>query len=57
MLFRSHFDTPESLITALAQAPECRAVLVKGSRFMAMERVVVALIDADDDAGGAPHAA
>ena len=52
-----HFDTPESLITALAHAPECRSVLVKGSRFMAMERVVVALIDASDDAGGAPHAA
>ena len=52
-----HFDTPESLITALAQAPACRAVLVKGSRFMAMERVVAALIDADAAAVGAPHAA
>ena len=52
-----HFDTTGDLINALAQAPECRAVLVKGSRFMAMERVVAALIDAGKQATGAPHAA
>ena len=52
-----HFDTTEALIKALTQAPECRAVLVKGSRFMAMERVVAALIDANDAATGATHAA
>ena len=52
-----HFDTTESLIAALAQAPDCRAVVVKGSRFMAMERVVAALIDASDEATGVPHAA
>ena len=52
-----HFDTTESLIKALAQAPDCRAVLVKGSRFMAMERVVAALVVAADEATGAPYAA
>ena len=52
-----HFDTTGDLINALAQAPDCRAVLVKGSRFMAMERVVAALIDAGKQATGAPHAA
>jgi UDP-N-acetylmuramoyl-tripeptide--D-alanyl-D-alanine ligase len=52
-----HFDTTESLIDALAQAPDCRAVVVKGSRFMAMERVVAALAGAGDAAAGAPHAA
>jgi len=38
-----HFETVESLIDGLAQAPRAAAVLVKGSRFMAMERVVKAL--------------
>ncbi|GAP37098.1 bifunctional UDP-N-acetylmuramoyl-L-alanyl-D-glutamate--2,6-diaminopimelate ligase MurE/UDP-N-acetylmuramoyl-tripeptide--D-alanyl-D-alanine ligase MurF [Piscinibacter sakaiensis] len=38
-----HFDTVEALLAALPQAPACRAVLVKGSRFMRMERVVAAL--------------
>ena len=52
-----HFDTTASLIDALAQAPDCRAVVVKGSRFMAMERVVAALAGAADDAAGATHAA
>ncbi len=56
-----HFDTTGDLIAALAEAPDCRAVVVKGSRFMAMERVVAALIDDAHDANGAatgaPHAA
>ena len=52
-----HFDTTEDLIAALAQAPDCRAVVVKGSRFMAMERVVAALVGAATEATGAPHAA
>ncbi len=38
-----HFvDTP-ALVSALASSPACASVLVKGSRFMAMERVVAAL--------------
>ena len=48
-----HFDDVASLIAALAQAPACGAVLVKGSRFMKMEQVVAALLAAP----GAPHAA
>ena len=47
-----HFDGTPSLIAALAQAPDCRAVVVKGSRFMKMEQVVAALLDSP----GAPHA-
>ncbi|MEO6407747.1 MAG: UDP-N-acetylmuramoyl-tripeptide--D-alanyl-D-alanine ligase [Burkholderiaceae bacterium] len=39
-----HFDSVDELLAALAQAPECGAVLVKGSRFMQMERVVQALL-------------
>jgi UDP-N-acetylmuramoyl-tripeptide--D-alanyl-D-alanine ligase len=39
-----HFDTVEALLAALHQGPaDAGAVLVKGSRFMAMERVVQAL--------------
>ena len=45
-----HFATTADLLAALApdlaQAPDCRAVLVKGSRFMAMEQVVAALLNA-----------
>jgi UDP-N-acetylmuramoyl-tripeptide--D-alanyl-D-alanine ligase len=40
-----HFDDVASLVTALAEAPACAAVLVKGSRFMKMERVVAARLD------------
>jgi UDP-N-acetylmuramoyl-tripeptide--D-alanyl-D-alanine ligase len=39
-----HFDTVDGLLQALPQqAPEAGAILVKGSRFMRMERVVLAL--------------
>jgi UDP-N-acetylmuramoyl-tripeptide--D-alanyl-D-alanine ligase len=38
-----HFASVPELIAALPQAPGARAVLVKGSRFMQMERVVQAL--------------
>jgi UDP-N-acetylmuramoyl-tripeptide--D-alanyl-D-alanine ligase len=39
-----HFDTVEALLQALpAQGPQALSVLVKGSRFMRMERVVQAL--------------
>ena len=41
-----HFDSVENLIAALAQAPDCASVLIKGSRFMRMERVVAALVPA-----------
>jgi UDP-N-acetylmuramoyl-tripeptide--D-alanyl-D-alanine ligase len=51
-----HFDTVASLLAALPQAPACRAVLVKGSRFMKTEQVVAALLATASDAGGA-HAA
>jgi UDP-N-acetylmuramoyl-tripeptide--D-alanyl-D-alanine ligase len=40
---RHFYDAPQ-LIAALHEAPHCAAALVKGSRFMAMERVVRALV-------------
>jgi UDP-N-acetylmuramoyl-tripeptide--D-alanyl-D-alanine ligase len=49
-----HFATVEELLAALAdEAPPFSSVLVKGSRFMRMERVVQAL----QSGGGSPHAA
>ncbi|HEY2978288.1 MAG TPA: UDP-N-acetylmuramoylalanyl-D-glutamyl-2, 6-diaminopimelate--D-alanyl-D-alanine ligase, partial [Burkholderiaceae bacterium] len=39
-----HFADAPQLIAALHEAPHCAAALVKGSRFMAMERVVRALV-------------
>jgi UDP-N-acetylmuramoyl-tripeptide--D-alanyl-D-alanine ligase len=50
-----HFDTVAELIGALGDAPPCRSVVVKGSRFMQMERVVAALTAAP--ATGDSHAA
>jgi UDP-N-acetylmuramoyl-tripeptide--D-alanyl-D-alanine ligase len=41
-----HFDTVAALLAAIKAAPECAAVLVKGSRFMKMEQVVAALMPA-----------
>ncbi|MDL2337660.1 MAG: UDP-N-acetylmuramoyl-tripeptide--D-alanyl-D-alanine ligase [Pseudomonadota bacterium] len=38
-----HFDSTEALLAALPEAPAAASVLVKGSRFMKMERVVAAL--------------
>jgi UDP-N-acetylmuramoyl-tripeptide--D-alanyl-D-alanine ligase len=47
----AHYEAVESLAAALAQAASGdAAILVKGSRFMRMERVVQALCG---DAGGA----
>jgi len=39
-----HFDDVAALLAALAGAPACASVLVKGSRFMKMEQVVAALM-------------
>ncbi|MDP1899052.1 MAG: UDP-N-acetylmuramoyl-tripeptide--D-alanyl-D-alanine ligase [Rubrivivax sp.] len=50
-----HFDTVEALLQALPQAPRAASALVKGSRFMKMERVVQALVRAAGQ--GASHAA
>jgi UDP-N-acetylmuramoyl-tripeptide--D-alanyl-D-alanine ligase len=41
-----HYPDVDALLAALPTAPDCDAVLVKGSRFMRMERVVRALADA-----------
>ena len=38
-----HFETVDALLSALPDAPAAASVLVKGSRFMKMERVVAAL--------------
>jgi UDP-N-acetylmuramoyl-tripeptide--D-alanyl-D-alanine ligase len=38
-----HFDTVDAMLAALPELPPCGALLVKGSRFMRMERVVQAL--------------
>ena len=38
-----HFERVEDLLAALPDAPSCASALVKGSRFMRMERVVAAL--------------
>jgi len=39
-----HFADTPPLIAALSEAPACASALIKGSRFMAMERVVRALV-------------
>jgi UDP-N-acetylmuramoyl-tripeptide--D-alanyl-D-alanine ligase len=51
-----HFDNTAALIAALNEAPRAKNILVKGSRFMQMEKVVAALL-AEDHQGGANHAA
>jgi UDP-N-acetylmuramyl pentapeptide synthase len=40
-----HFDTTAQLVAALPQGPDAASLLVKGSRFMGMERAVDALKD------------
>ena len=55
-------DAPANLLlAALPEAPRYAAVVVKGSRFMKTEQVVVALIDRSDASrpkgGEKPHAA
>ena len=39
-----HFAATDDVIAALHEAPRCASALIKGSRFMAMERVVRALM-------------
>jgi uncharacterized membrane protein len=48
-----HFADAAALVAALGDAPPAASVLVKGSRFMAMERVVRALGAAGAATGGA----
>ena len=45
-----HFGTAEALLAALGDAPPAASALVKGSRFMRMERVVAALLEGARDA-------
>jgi UDP-N-acetylmuramoyl-tripeptide--D-alanyl-D-alanine ligase len=53
-----HFADVPALIASLPQAPAAAAMLVKGSRFMAMERVVQALANVSTaQTEKAPHAA
>lgn len=54
-----HFADVPQLIAALGEQPDAACVLVKGSRFMKMERVVEALMApaADDSSKQAPGAA
>ena len=52
-----HFASVAELIAALPQAPDCVAVVVKGSRFMKTEQVVAALLAAQTEAPGEAHAA
>jgi UDP-N-acetylmuramoyl-tripeptide--D-alanyl-D-alanine ligase len=51
----THFDSADDLIAALAQAPAFASVLVKGSRFMRLERVVEALRRAGATSGQGSH--
>ena len=46
-----HFETVESLLEALTSLADVRSILVKGSRFMRMERVVKALQPSTTEAG------
>jgi UDP-N-acetylmuramoyl-tripeptide--D-alanyl-D-alanine ligase len=47
-----HFAGTLELIAALSEAPRCASALIKGSRFMAMERVVRTLVPPEGSAHG-----
>ena len=47
-----HFTDAPAIIAVLNEAPACASILIKGSRFMAMERIVAALTGAPKPAGG-----
>ncbi len=47
-----HFDSVPALLAELPHAPPCASALVKGSRFMRMERVVAALAPGEGSAHG-----
>ncbi len=47
-----HFETLADLLKAVPQAPDCKAVVVKGSRFMKMEQFVSALVASGENSGG-----
>ncbi len=49
----THFLTVPDLVAAIGDAPDFRSVLVKGSRFMQMERVVAALTGSPAEASHA----
>ncbi len=46
-----HFESTEAMLAALPELPPCASLLVKGSRFMKMERVVLALSSQQQEAG------
>ena len=52
-----HFDSVEALLAALPEAPAAASLLVKGSRFMKMERVVAAFKSATAAPVEGAHAA
>ncbi|MBS0434011.1 MAG: UDP-N-acetylmuramoyl-tripeptide--D-alanyl-D-alanine ligase [Proteobacteria bacterium] len=52
-----HFESVEALIAELNNAPAAASIVVKGSRFMKMERVVAALAAPDPQREGGAHAA
>jgi UDP-N-acetylmuramoyl-tripeptide--D-alanyl-D-alanine ligase len=47
-----HFDRVEDLVAALGARPPAATIVVKGSRFMRMERAVQALVQAAEAVGG-----
>ncbi|WP_418318684.1 UDP-N-acetylmuramoyl-tripeptide--D-alanyl-D-alanine ligase [Piscinibacter sakaiensis] len=47
-----HFDGVDQLVAALGAAPPAASILVKGSRFMQMERAVAALVERSNQPAG-----
>jgi UDP-N-acetylmuramoyl-tripeptide--D-alanyl-D-alanine ligase len=42
-----HFAQVDDVLVALPEAPQCASALIKGSRFMKMERIVAALLGSE----------